>query len=369
MEDEQRVLVSQAALLALLDAQQRDLVLFPFVPAPLPVMSNNFGVSPPASLCGSHSPPNQGIATPQQHSNTNKTTARVQGSTPIVACNPAQLAATQSVAPQIATIGAADATDSSAEVLSVFECPVCLEYMLPPYLQCQSGHLVCGNCRPKLQCCPTCRGPTPSVRNLGLEKIANTVKFPCKFASSGCPLYFHHYEKVEHEEICECRPYSCPCPGASCKWQGALNDVMTHLMKVHKSITTLQGEDIVFLATDINLPGAVDWVMMQSCFGYHFMLVLEKQEKFDHGQQTFYAVVQLIGAKKEAENFMYRLELSTHRRRLCWEATPRSIHEGVAHAIAQSDCLAFDTPTAQLFAENGNLGINVTISLVNDSIR
>lgn len=56
-----------------------------------------------------------------------------------------------------------------------------------------------------------------------------------------------------------------------------------------------------------------------------------------------------------------RLELSTQRRRLCWEATPRSIHEGVSQAIAQSDCLAFDTNTAQLFAENGNLGINVTI--------
>lgn len=66
------------------------------------------------------------------------------------------------------------------------------------------------------------------------------------------------------------------------------------------------GEDIVFLATDINLPGAVDWVMMQSCFGYHFMLVLEKQEKFQDGNQMFYAVVQLIGAKKESENFMYR---------------------------------------------------------------
>ena len=30
---------------------------------------------------------------------------------------------------------------------------------------------------------------------------------------------------------------------------------MAHLMQIHKSITTLQGEDIVFLATDINLPG------------------------------------------------------------------------------------------------------------------
>lgn len=34
---------------------------------------------------------------------------------------------------------------------------------------------------------------------------------------------------------------------------------MPHLLNCHKSITTLNGEDIVFLATDINLPGAVDW--------------------------------------------------------------------------------------------------------------
>ena len=41
-------------------------------------------------------------------------------------------------------------------------------------------------------------------------------------------------------------------------------------------------------------------------------------------------VVQLIGARKQAEQFAYRLELNGHRRRLTWEATPRSIHEGVA---------------------------------------
>lgn len=135
---------------------------------------------------------------------------------------------------------------------------------------------------------------------------------------------------------------------------------MGHLMQQHKSITTLQGEDIVFLATDINLPGAVDWVMMQSCFGHNFMLVLEKQEKLE-GQQMFYAIVQLIGTRKQAENFAYRLELNGHRRRLSWEATPRSIHDGVQSAIVASDCLVFDTNIAQLFADHGNLGINVTV--------
>ncbi|XP_010184477.1 PREDICTED: E3 ubiquitin-protein ligase SIAH2, partial [Mesitornis unicolor] len=248
------------------------------------------------------------------------------------------------------------------ELTSLFECPVCFDYVLPPILQCQAGHLVCNPCRQKLSLCPTCRGSlTPSIRNLAMEKVASAVLFPCKYATTGCSLTLHHTEKPEHEDVCEYRPYSCPCPGASCKWQGSLEAVMSHLMHAHKSITTLQGEDIVFLATDINLPGAVDWVMMQSCFGHHFMLVLEKQEKYE-GHQQFFAIVLLIGTRKQAENFAYRLELNGNRRRLTWEATPRPIPDGVAAAILNSDCLVFDTAIAHLFADNGNLGINVTIS-------
>ena len=130
--------------------------------------------------------------------------------------------------------------------------------------------------------------------------LASTVMFPCKYSSGGCTVSLLHTEKVwsdfgipcssehndpqvDHEETCEFRPYSCPCPGASCKWQGSLEQVresviminlhfhsdqlttfsplyfqvIAHLMQVHKSITTLQGEDIVFLATDINLPGNI----------------------------------------------------------------------------------------------------------------
>jgi E3 ubiquitin-protein ligase SIAH1 len=54
------------------------------------------------------------------------------------------------------------------------------------------------------------------------------------------------------------------------------------------------------------------------------------------------------------------------RRRLTYEATPRSIHEGVSTAIHNSDCLVFDPSIAQLFSDSGNLGINVTISTVSN---
>ncbi|CAJ1063709.1 E3 ubiquitin-protein ligase SIAH1 isoform X1 [Xyrichtys novacula] len=201
------------------------------------------------------------------------------------------------------------------------------------------------------------------VKGRASRPVGRTKPLPVsQYSSAGCLLTLHHSEKPDHEEVCEFRPYTCPCPGATCKWHGSLEAVMPHLMHAHKSITTLQGEDIVFLATDINLPGAVDWVMMQSCFSHHFMLVLEKQEKYE-GHQQFFAVVLLIGTRKQAENFAYRLELNGNRRRLTWEATPRSIHDGVAAAIMNSDCLVFDTSIAHLFADNGNLGINVTISM------
>jgi hypothetical protein len=85
-----------------------------------------------------------------------------------------------------------------------------------------------------------------NIRNLAMEKVASTVMFPCKYSTSGCAVSLLHTEKGEHEETCEFRPYSCPCPGASCKWQGSLEQVMPHLMMSHKSITTLQGNKTKF---------------------------------------------------------------------------------------------------------------------------
>jgi E3 ubiquitin-protein ligase SIAH1 len=80
-------------------------------------------------------------------------------------------------------------------------------------------------------------------------------------------------------------------------------------------------------------------------------------------EKLFFSLLEqnkVIDQEKNSFNF-YRLELSFQTRRLSWEATPRSIHEGVSAAISQSDCLSFDTNQAEWFAENGNLAINVTI--------
>ncbi len=93
--------------------------------------------------------------------------------------------------------GLATSPNSGSDLASLFECPVCFDYVLPPILQCQAGHLVCSNCRPKLTCCPTCRGQLgANIRNLAMEKVASTVLFPCKYSSGGCVITLLHTEKV-----------------------------------------------------------------------------------------------------------------------------------------------------------------------------
>lgn len=92
------------------------------------------------------------------------------------------------------------------DLVNLFECPVCFDYALPPILQCQLGHFVCGQCRQKLSSCPTCRGPLGNIRNLGMEKVADTILFPCKYQNNGCQLSLIHKGKLEHEDSCDFRP-------------------------------------------------------------------------------------------------------------------------------------------------------------------
>lgn len=110
------------------------------------------------------------------------------GSAAAVAAAAAAAASVGSVAGSLSATPSAAVSLTSAglpiqtpELTALFECPVCFDYVLPPILQCQAGHLVCSACRRKVSCCPTCRGPlTPSIRNLAMEKLASTLLFPCK---------------------------------------------------------------------------------------------------------------------------------------------------------------------------------------------
>ncbi|XP_036127013.1 E3 ubiquitin-protein ligase Siah1-like [Molossus molossus] len=254
----------------------------------------------------------------------------------------------------------AGAAVPSADLAPLFECPVCFGSVLPPIFQCYSGHLLCNSCRPRVNCCPTCRGPLGRIPNLAMNRVADYVLFPCQYAYYGCMATMQHHGKAAHEDLCAFRPYRCPCPSIVCPWRGPLHAISAHLTQ-HEVITSLQGAEVVFLAFNVHLPGALDWVMVQSCHGCHFMTVLGKRNY--HGYQQFFSVVQFIGAPGQAQQFTYQLKLAKHRRYLAWQAVPLSLLDDPEEAFRRGDCLLFDTGTVQYFAEDENLSMKVSISM------
>ncbi|KAL2094181.1 hypothetical protein ACEWY4_008900 [Coilia grayii] len=166
---------------------------------------------------------------------------------------------------------------------------------------------------------------------------------------------------TDQREASELPACTCPC-SSSCRWQGILGDVVPHLIQAHRLITHREGKEVVFpLSNSSAAADAVDRVMLQSCFGRAFVLVVKKQPVVAGGPASFFATVLFVGASEEAEGFVYRLELRGDRRRLMWEATPRAIQGSLATGPTDSDCMMFEPSVASLFTASGTLGLHVSI--------
>ncbi|XP_006837690.1 PREDICTED: seven in absentia homolog 3 [Chrysochloris asiatica] len=181
--------------------------------------------------------------------------------------------------------------------------------------------------------------------------------------------HHHHHRHLRHHthhlhrqeaDVHAAHVTPCTCPLFSCQWEGHLEVVVPHLRQTHR-VDILQGAEIVFLATDMHLPAPADWIIMHSCLGHHFLLVLRKQERHE-GHPQFFATMMLIGTPTQANCFTYRLELNRNHRRLKWEATPRSFMESVDSVITDGDCLVLNTSMAQLFSDNGSLAIAIAVT-------
>ncbi|PSN32493.1 E3 ubiquitin-protein ligase SIAH1 [Blattella germanica] len=48
--------------------------------------------------------------------------------------------------------------------------------MKPPITMCTNGHNVCSKCRPRLFKCPICRGKLLDIRNISMEKVAESIR-------------------------------------------------------------------------------------------------------------------------------------------------------------------------------------------------
>lgn len=252
-----------------------------------------------------------------------------------------------------------------ADLIQLFDCPVCFENILPPIMQCPAGHTICSVCLGRIQFCPTCRGPvTNPIRNLQMEKIAESLSFPCTHQSRGCTALLRYVDKVIHEAVCDFQPYPCPCPRNTCTWQGSWNEIITHVSEHHKTIPLSQGQETVFVISDYDSPWCHKWVMFLSAFQRDFLLTVEKDVK--HNETQYNSLVQLMGPHSEAANFLYRLELNGNFRRLAWEGRTTSTAVDMRITVSREDCLTFSAVTALHFAINSNLAINMSISKLDE---
>jgi E3 ubiquitin-protein ligase SIAH1 len=126
----------------------------------------------------------------------------------------------------------------SRDVLRELECPVCMEYMLPPITICHNGHNICNSCKSKLDSCPTCNGEFTDIKNLSLENMCRIVKFPCKYTENGCSEILPMHIITKHESECSHGMYKCPFVIASleCPWTGFVSDMKDHIKSKHNEV-------------------------------------------------------------------------------------------------------------------------------------
>lgn len=60
-------------------------------------------------------------------------------------------------------------------ILAALECPVCLDTIPPPVIQCLNGHLVCMKCRVRADKCPVCRQRYSTGRSLIGEQVSCNI--------------------------------------------------------------------------------------------------------------------------------------------------------------------------------------------------
>ncbi|KAF3581797.1 hypothetical protein DY000_02031976 [Brassica cretica] len=211
---------------------------------------------------------------------------------------------------------------TTTSVHELLECPVCTNSMYPPIHQCQSGHTLCSTCKNRVHNrCPTCRQELGDIRCLALEKVAESLELPCKYMSLGCPEIFPYYSKLNHETVCDFRPYSCPYAGSDCSVMGDIPFLVAHLRDDHK----------VFY-----------------CYGEYFCLHFEA---FQLGMAPVYmAFLRFMGDETEARNYNYSLEVGGYGRKLIWEGTPRSVRDSHRKVRDSHDGLIIQRNMALFFS-------------------
>ena len=125
-------------------------------------------------------------------------------------------------------------------------------------LQCQYGHLLCTDCRPKVASCPICRSTKIDNRSLFVEdfiqKRLQNKPHKCKHEPCNATIKMTGGNLAAHEDFCRFR--EAGCLNKQCTWVGNLKNYIDHVK--NKKCTHSNLEDKVDRENRDNLPIGVE---------------------------------------------------------------------------------------------------------------
>ena len=238
-------------------------------------------------------------------------------------------------------------------LLKDLECPVCMEYMVPPIKMCKNGHNICSKCRGKVTFCPTCRAEFLETRNVIMENIVRRQKYPCANRQSGCLDLFSIEHIAEHNAGCLYGKIKCPSlPFKGCSWNGLKKDLKEHVKAAHPKAFTE-----VSTFSDSYISGS--WAFV-SCFGELFTYY----KQIRNGR--YYAAVRLVGTRSEASKYKCEFTLSAANgiEQISNTFLVRGYSEDFETIFKSRKCFNLHEETAKIFAVDEDLNMFVKLSTV-----
>jgi E3 ubiquitin-protein ligase SIAH1 len=239
------------------------------------------------------------------------------------------------------------------ELLKELECPVCMQYMVPPIKLCTNGHNICSRWRKSIQYCPTCRAELLEVRSVALENIARKVKYPCSNRRSGCLELFSIEHIAKHQDGCVYGKIKCPLQLiGKCTWNGLKNDLKEHAKAVHSIF--------IFYAPTFRATSLSTVVAIVSIFGELFTYHKKKNDG------RLYCAVQLIGTSSEASKYkcVFTLRAANGVERISYTFLVQGYSEDFDTIFNSGKCLKIDEDNVKHFVEGNELNMTVTLSKV-----
>jgi hypothetical protein len=237
-------------------------------------------------------------------------------------------------------------------LLKEIECPVCMEFMVPPIQLCTNGHNICSKCREGVTCCPTCRAVFSEIRNVALENIVRNQKYPC--ANKGCLELLSIEQIAEHHAVCEYGKIKCPFNlNLNCSWNGFKSDLREHAKAAHKAY--------FFKVSSILSVLLEDRIMnLFSCFGELFV----QYKRIRDGR--LYCAVQLIGTSSEASKYKceFTLRATNGIEQISKTLLVRGYSENFETIFNSGKCLCLDEAVVRHYLVANELNLTVTLSRV-----